>query len=232
MPGQEYVGPKIMFQTNNHAVQEEFKGRWVLKEGYIEVPDYAFDSIDINELKTEILGGAWRSDREKHLSTRLLVNIGRENILKYFKAQNRGTFDRVDDFSYVSALRLLRIGDQAPKDFVIGYENEIGEAKEEIIDALKELVIEEKRLEKATDYNQFRGDKELWDEVAFKLNAPHEELRETRGNIKRRLEVAVELGMHQEELVLEGERPGERLDVPFYISSMCKTYRVPYSDSV
>ena len=68
-------------------------------------------------------------------------------------------------------------------------------------------------------------------DLANKFSAgDKKDLKKTRKTIKVKLEKAVELGMHQEELILDGERPGETLNVPEYITTLCKTYEIPYSE--
>ena len=56
-----------------------------------------------------------------------------------------------------------------------------------------------------------------------------ERLNEVQRQIKRHLNNAVQLGMHEEELVLDMGVPGATLNVPMYIHSMCESYEVKIS---
>jgi len=223
----ENKGPRLILPTKNYASGEPYSDKWELSEGNIIIPYFDFLDFDPEGEKTMSDCFAFRSDQMPHHSSRLLIKVGREDVSDYFKS-SMSLYK--DDFFYVKALDLLGIKDQSPRDFLIGYESEIGETKGDIISSLKELVIQERKLVDATDYSKFRGNKELMDEVAFKLNAPTEKLRETRRNIKGRLEAAINLDMHVEPLNIDGERPGEILDVQKYITEMCKSYEVEISN--
>jgi len=217
--------PRLILHVENHALQDYSSKEWELKKGNIIIPFYDFANFSPDEEKTISTGIAIRSDEMPSYSKKLLIKIGSQNVEDYFRASET-LFDGKDDFSYVEALKLLGIGEQASAHFIAGYNNEIGELKGDIVNKLKKLTAEEKRLIIATDYDQFKGDKDLMDEVAFKLNAPLDKLRETRKNIKSRLESAINLDMHIEPLIIDGERPGETLDVQRYIATMCKKYRI------
>lgn len=225
--GNENKGPRLILPTKNYALRESRSKKWGLNEGEVIIPHYNFLDFDPKGEKTESNGFAFRSDMNANRSSRLLVMVGKKDVSKYFRS-TRSLYK--DDFSYVAALDLLGIKEQAPADFIVGYYKEVGEAKGHIISSLKKLTSEEKKLMDATDYSKFRGDRELMDEVAFRLNAPFDRLKDTTRSIESLLKSAVELDMHSEPLVLDGERPGETLNVPEYITTMCKRYKIPYSD--
>ena len=223
----EDKGPKIIIPTKNYALKESRSEKWGLNKGNIIIPYSKFLDFDPKGGKTEPNGFAFRSDMNANHSSRLLIMVGEKDVSKYFKS-TKSLYK--DDFSYVAALDLLGIKEQAPADFIVGYYKEIGEAKGHIIESLKKLTSKEKKLMDATDYRKFRGDREIMDEIAFRLNAPFDKLEDTTRSIESLLKSAVELGMHSEPLVLDGERPGETLNVPEYITQMCKRYEIPYSD--
>ena len=56
-----------------------------------------------------------------------------------------------------------------------------------------------------------------------------EKLNESTRQLISTLERAVELGMHQEELILDGEIPGKSLDAKILITTLCKQNEVHYN---
>ncbi|KKL04209.1 hypothetical protein LCGC14_2618370, partial [marine sediment metagenome] len=215
-------GPRIILPTEKH-VKRDNGLEWKLIEGNIEIPFFETYNLDVNGEKTISTPGIRSSHDFPTHTRRLLINVGNEEVLKYFKSKY---ILYKDDLSYVEAARFLGIENELPKDFVQDHNKQIYDARLGIITNLRELTGTEKILIDKTDYGKFRGDKDLVDEVAFRLNAPFEKLRETRNTIKRNLERAVEFRMHNEEWILDGERPGETLNVPVYISELCKSYEV------
>lgn len=214
-------GPRIIVPAEKH-VKRNHGLEWQLIEGHIEIPFFEIYNLDVNGERTTS-EGIISSLQSVNYRNRLLINIGSKEVLNYFKSK-MSLYK--DDFSYVGAARFLGIEDELPEEFVIGYNEEVRGAKEDVIKRLRELADKEVRLKDATDYSKFRGDKELVDEVAFVLNAPFEKLRETTRNIKSNLERAVKLRMHQEKSTIPGDRPGETLNVPEYITIMCENYEV------
>lgn len=203
-----FTGPRIILPTERYAEKCDERALpydWSLADGEIQIPNIEFHSFDIDGEKTMSEGMDFEHENGIRSSRKLLIRVGRKNVADYFKS-NRSLYR--DDFSYVKALRLLGIENQAPKKFVIGYNKEIKEEKGNILTKLKELVHEEERLKDSK-------------ETQTKWPVTRE--------IKSNLERAVKLDMHQKKLIINGEIPGESFNARTFIRTLCKQYEVNYS---
>ena len=239
-------GPRIILPTEKYVVKREgglSPKAWELVEGNIQISSSEFHYFNPEGKKTESRGllikGGPGSGSSRHYS-KLLIKVG-EDVPKYFR--ENGLWGRIDT-SYVKALKSLGIEDQAPNDFLIGHNQEIGEAKIGILDKLNELSERKEELSTSIDkiyvrvggnYEDERSDGMVFvrefteDDANAFSSGERRELKEVRKNIISVLERSVEMSMHQHDWILDGKRPGETLNVPEYISSMCGKYEVPYS---
>ena len=232
-------GPRVIIPTERYVAKSQGGGDsgWELVEGNIQISSFVFSCFNAKGERTWPEG--IMISRRGGLNKRhnLLVKVG-EDVPNSFRSQ-RSLYN--DDFSYVRALELLGIKDQAPDDFVIGYNQEIGEAKGGIVKRLIELLeeggVSRSRIESIYGVAERggvvseRGSKTLVEneDDAFVVSfRDKENLQRVCREIKGQLESAVKLGMHDEELVLDGEIPGQSLDAQVLIRTLCTTYEVPY----
>jgi len=241
-------GPRIILPTKKYAAEIYRRcspQEWELIEREIQISYLEFDvGFEPDGKRTPLsrrisIVGVPVSGTPIPSSTRLLIKVGIEDVVECFKSDASLYHD---DFSYVRALDLLGIKDQAPTDFLIKYNEEVGEAKGHIVKGLIEL-LEEQGLSKSrikSIYNIAErggviseggaitpvGDKD--DARVISMGA-RQKLNETGRNIVRKLEAAVKLGMHNENLVLDGEIPGQSFDAQILIRTLCDKYEVPYN---
>ena len=235
------TGPRIILPTERYAEKREggFSPKmWELVEGNIEISRFEFHDFD-PECEITMPHGIMSS---KHGGS---INYGHNLLIKagidvsdLFRSK-RTLFK--DDVSYVEALDLLGIKDQAPNDFVIRYNQEIGEAKGYIVKSLIGLLeqqgLSKSRITSIYDIAERGGvvseggaitPVESRDDAFWVSLRDRENSREAGKDIKRKLEAAVRLGMHKEELVLDGEIPGQSFDAQVLIRTLCEIYEVPY----
>lgn len=202
-----FTGPRIILPTKRYAEKCDERALpydWSLTDGEIQIPNIEFCDFDINGEKTMPKGMDFGMEGYGISSRKLLVRVGIENVADYFRS-NKSLYR--DDFSYVEALRLLRKKNQAPKEFLIGYNKEIKEEKGNILTKLKELVYKEERLKDS-------------EETQTKWPVTRE--------IKSNLERAVKLDMHQKKLIINEEIPGQTFNARTFIRTLCKQYEVHY----
>lgn len=235
-------GPRIILPTERYVEKRggDFSDKkWGLVERQIQISPFEFHCFNAEGEKTEPYGAMIERQEDGNQSHRdtLLIRVG-EDIPKYFRSYG-GLFK--DDISYVEALDLLGIENQAPEDFLIQYNQGIGEAKKNIIESLRELTIKKSVLKKNIEkqyakiggmYENERGDGMVYsreftenDAIMFSLGY-RRNLNTTIKTIVERLESAIGLEMHSKPWILDGERPGETLDVQKYITTMCKDYEI------
>jgi len=237
-------GPRIILPTKRHVEKSNMgfsRYEWRLVDGEIQIPDFEFYSFDVDGERTWPKGmipfgrhgGNMNSRRE------LLIKIGSKDVTDYFKSK-RSLYH--DDFSYVRALKLLGIEDQAPGEFVIGYTEEIGEEKGDtltrIIELLEKQGLSRSRIKRIYKIAEIKGvlseggaitpidDK---DDAFVVSMGSREKLNESTRQLISTLERAVELGMHDEDLIIDGEIPGQSLDAKTLIRTLCKQYEVSYN---
>jgi len=236
-------GPRIILPTKRHVEKSDMgfsRYEWRLVDEKIQIPDFEFYSFDIGGERTwpEGMpfgrhGGNMNSRRE------LLIKIGSKDVTDYFKSK-RSLYH--DDFSYVRALKLLGIEDQAPGEFVIGYTKEIGEEKGDTLTRLIELLekqgLSKSRIKRIYNIAERRGVLSEGGAVtpikgkddAFVVSmGSREKLNESTRNLISTLEKAVELGMHDEDLIIDGEIPGQSLNAKILVRTLCKQYEVSYN---
>ena len=239
----DFTGPRIILPTERYSakIHKKFSTPgWELREGEIQVPYLDFTKFEPDGKRTIPSGMPFgRHEGGANSRRKLLIRVGSEDITDYFTSKRSSC---KNDFSYVKALKLLGIEDQAPGEFAIGYSEEIGEEKgyvvRRLIELLEEQGLSKSRIKKIYDIAEKRGvlsergaitPIEGKDDAFVVSIGSRDKLSKTTRNIKSTLERAVELGMHNEDLIIDGEIPGQSLDARILITTLCKQYEVSYS---
>jgi len=217
---------KLVFPTKEYAEKRDhrgWRGRWELKKGSIKVNSDDFMNLGKKLERSRVPKPNDSSAKWEH---GLLIHTG-DGVGDYFRGEfylMAKKIGRVDNsgmnLSYVEALNLL--GQEVPPDFKGEYDRHVRERRVGIINKLEELVESQAKLNRKIKAVHGSMDKD--DAIAVTMG-PVSKLEEIEGEIQEHLKEAIELGMHRGDLKLE-RRPGIIIEVPRYISGMCKTYKV------
>ncbi len=136
--------PRLIIPSKSYVSKEPDSEEWELAKGPIQIDYLKFMNFCPNGEKTEPELKIQAYDQITNITHRLLIKIGIENISNYFISKR--TFFKDDKSSYVEALDLLKIGNQAPENFRTAYNEEIREEKKGIIKKLTTQESDEKMI--------------------------------------------------------------------------------------
>ena len=248
---------QIVLPPKPQKIELLSKGEWELFEGPIAISGYEFSKIDNDlphrRLREEV------GERDLGSNLRILVGnwnvelyfkLPEIHLWDILREKQKGAIDdkEIDnlvnkfgglDTNYVTALELL--GKDAPAEFKEKYNKKLKEEKYKIVYELDRLINEASKLDdrikaifdsaKSGGYIENGAivmveDKET---AFFASYGTQEKLKDSQKDIAKYLTRAVGLNMHKNELKMPGDKPGYTINVPEFISILCKIYDVKIS---
>lgn len=146
-----------------------------------------------------------------------------DDVEKYFVEKGRAD-------EYVDCIRVL--GNQPPEHLVDGYNSRKAQMKKDLVLTIETLAEEHRKLNERVDkVRKMKGNSDFIEDdadVFFATFGENQRIKRIEGDVRRMLQSAVGFGMHAEQSRFE-LKPGIEVNVPVYVSDMCKRYGVKIS---
>jgi len=228
----------IQTESYVHAINPEIdKNKWELKNEPIRLNTYQINCIDIKRGQNVHIKNFSEPDMTK-------IIIGDENVGLYFKIlspyrhlffdylkdgellRKRRMDDLVTsssnyfDISYVSALKLLKHEEKIPLEFIAEFDKYKMKLIMEIEDELQLISGMERDIQRKLENFE--------DRIVAKLVASRvrDNMEYKKHDVKRKLETALELGMGNEERIINLGIPGKYINVKEYVTGLSQRFNV------
>jgi hypothetical protein len=213
----------IVFPTEKYARRHDWRSdKWELKQGKLGLAWYRISELN-------------RDFREK--LSRKFPWLCSSDSIQIFAGDEASSYFCSKIALYAEALLLL--GVEAPEKFSEQYNKELRKKRIGLVNKLEELANAEAQLTGRIDYvyKAASGGEGIImengaacvvsgkDDAFFVTLNARDKLNETRAEIQRCLNNALDLRMHNCDLILE-QKPGMEMNVAKYISGMCEKYKV------
>ena len=231
---------QVVIQTESyvHAINSEIdKNKWELKNEPIRLSTYQINYIDVKRGQNVHIKNFSEPDMTK-------IIIGDENVGLYFKIlspyrhlffdylkdgellRKRRMDDLVTsssnyfDISYVSALKLLKHEEKIPLEFIAEFDKYKMKLIMEIEDELQLISGMERDIQRKLENFE--------DRIVAKLVASRvrDNMEYKKHDVKRKLETALELGMGNEERIINLGIPGKYINVKEYVTGLSQRFNV------